>query len=173
MLPGRGRGCYWGRWPVKPREKHRDLVIHTSTKDLLIPFQGLLQQKALWHAKQACDPSLRPHKNSGVVQKKNRNKNLILPSNLGISERNGKTAISCKHQQAHKSCGPTVMCWRYSLSHWLMIQHLIKKNNWGYLPNLKLNVQVLSGIKINSRASVSKKIEIVQLISQWNYVSWW
>lgn len=95
---------------MKPREKHRDLVIHRSTKDLLIPFQGLLQQNALWHAKQAWDPSLLPHKNSGVVQKKNRNKNLILPRNLGISGRNGKTAMSCKHQQAHKNCGPTVMC---------------------------------------------------------------
>lgn len=37
-----------------------------------------------------------------------------------------------------------------------MTQHLTKKNNQGYLPNLELNVQVLSGIKTKSRAPVSK-----------------
>lgn len=94
IIPGRRRGCYWGRWPVKQRERHRDLVIHTSTKDLMISFQGLLLQKALWHGKQAWDPSLLPHKNWGVVQKKNRIKSLILPSNLGISGRSGKTRIN-------------------------------------------------------------------------------
>lgn len=58
MLPGRRRGCCWRRCPVKQREMHRDLLTHTSTKDLKISFQRLLLQKALWHGKQARDPSI-------------------------------------------------------------------------------------------------------------------
>lgn len=40
----------------------------------------------------------------------------------------------------------------------------LNQKNWGCLPNLKLDVQVLSGVNINKRVPVSKNIDIVQLI---------
>lgn len=93
MLLGRRKGRCWGRWPVKQRERHRDLVTHTSTKDIMISFGGLLLLSESFVAqKTGMGHIFLPYKNWGVVQKKNRTKKLILPSNLGISERSWKNS---------------------------------------------------------------------------------